>query len=215
VRIPECGRCFWERIHTDKTGFDNPKGAMSERILIVNGSPRFDGNTDALLAELIKGAESRSSDPAHRKLRDLHIEECIGCCQCRDESTCHFQDDMSQMREEIEHSGVLVLATPNYWCGVTGLMKTFIDRLYFYHHPVNCTRIARKKAVVLSTMGEKTRIEYESALIIELFNRALKSLGIELVETVLFPGLMEKNDIAERPDYLKNAFELGRRIAAI
>ena len=180
--------------------------------MVINGSPRVDGNTDAILATLIKGAKSRSLDPTYKKLRDLHIEECSGCCKCRDESICIFQDDMTLLREEIENSALLIFATPNYWCGVTGLMKTFIDRLYFYHHQVNSALIAGKKAAVISTMGEKSSIEYESALIVELFNRAMKSLGIEIVETVLFSGLMEKNDIAAKPAYLKRAFELGRKL---
>ena len=188
---------------------------MTGSILVINGSPREGGNTDALLDALIKGAKSRSLDPLYKKLRDLHIEDCIGCCRCRDESICFFQDDMTLLREEMENSGVLVLATPNYWCGVTGMMKTFIDRLYFYHHPANSALIAGKKAVVVSTMGERSNVEYESALIVELFNRATRSLDIETVETVLFSDLMGKNDIAAKPDYLERAFELGARLGSL
>jgi multimeric flavodoxin WrbA len=39
----------------------------------------------------------------------------------------------------------LILASPLYWCGVTGLMKTFLDRLFFYYHPRNKDLISGKK----------------------------------------------------------------------
>ena len=122
---------------------------------------------------------------------------------------------MNILRREIEDSGLLILASPNYWCGVTGLMKTFIDRLYFYHHPVNSALIAGKKSVVLVTQGVETHIEYESSLIFEFFRRAMKSLQMELLDTVIFPGLMEKDDAASRSEYLQQAYDLGRRLGSL
>lgn len=188
---------------------------MTNSTLIINGSPREGGNTDAILRILIKGANSTQQEPVYIKLRDLDISDCIGCCKCRDESICQFQDDMTRMRQDIEDSGLLVFATPNYWCDVTGLMKTFMDRLYFYHHPANSLRIAGKKAVIISTMGEATNIEYESALLIEFFSRAMQSLKIEIRDTLLFYGLMEKDDFERRPDYCRQAFDLGKRLITL
>jgi len=63
-------------------------------------------------------------------------------------------------------------------------------------------------------MGEATNIEYESALLIEFFKRAMKSLEIEILDTVLFPGLMEADDIMGKPEYLERAFDLGQRLAS-
>jgi len=188
---------------------------MASSTLVINGSPRENGNTDSLLQQFIRGAESISAQTTYFNLRDLDIGDCIGCCTCRDESVCKLQDDMTRLRAEIERSDFLVLASPNYWCGITGLMKTFMDRLYFYHHPVNSARIADKKAVVLSTMGESTNIEYESALLVEFFERALRSLGIEIRDILLFPGLMEKEDVLRKPEYLERVFSLGRSIGSV
>lgn len=185
---------------------------MAKSTLIINGSPREDGNTDTILRMLIQGARSLPQEPTNRRLRELNITDCIGCCKCRDESVCQFQDDMTPMRRIIEDSELLIFATPNYWCEITGLMKTFMDRLYFYHHPANSSLIAGKKAIIVSTMGVATDIEYESALLIEFFNRAMRSLKIEILDTVLFYGLMEKDDITAKPEYLEQAFDLGKRL---
>lgn len=188
---------------------------MNKSILVINGSPRDGGNTDAILSMFIKGAKIMQREPIYRKLRELNIAECIGCCKCRGESICEFEDDMTLMRRDIEDSELLIFATPNYWCEVTGLMKTFMDRLYFYHHPANSSLISGKKALIISTMGEATNIEYESALLIEFFTRTMKSLKIEMLDTVLFYGLMEKDDIATKPEYLELAFDLGKRLVSL
>lgn len=187
---------------------------MAKSTLVINGSPREGGNTDSILRMIIQGAESTGMEPIHRKLREMQIAECIGCCRCREESLCQIQDDMTRMRKDIEDSGLLIFATPNYWCEVTGLMKTFMDRLYFYHHPANSSRIAGKKAIIISTMGEATNIEYESALLVEFFARAMKSLNIEILDTRFFFGLMEKNDIEQKPEYLRQAFDIGRKLVS-
>jgi multimeric flavodoxin WrbA len=187
---------------------------MAKSILVINGSPRAAGNTDAILQMFLNGVKNTSHEPIYRKLRELNIANCIGCCKCRDESVCELQDDMSVLRKKIEDAKFLVFATPNYWCEVTGLMKTFIDRLYFYHHQMNSSLIAGKKAIVISTMGEASNIAYESALLIEFFSRALRSLKIEILDIVLFFGLMEKNDIEARPEYLRKAFSLGKELAS-
>ncbi len=183
---------------------------MSKHVVVINGSPRENGNTDVVLKELIKGAQEAELDTIYLKLRDLTIADCIGCCKCRDESVCHFKDDMNQIRYYLQESDLLIFASPNYWCEITGLMKTCMDRLYFYHHPQNSSLIAGKKAIVISTMGEADNIDYEAELLVEIFRRALKSLGIELVDIHLFYDLMEKDAIFNKPEYLQKAYNIGK-----
>jgi multimeric flavodoxin WrbA len=65
------------------------------------------------------------------KLREKNISNCIGCYQCMKRSTCSFDDDMTDIRKYINETEVMILASPLYWCGVTGLMKVFLDRLFF------------------------------------------------------------------------------------
>ncbi len=57
---------------------------MAESILLINGSPREMGNTDEIFRLLIKGVKSAGNEPIYRKLRELNIVECIGCCKCRE-----------------------------------------------------------------------------------------------------------------------------------
>ncbi|UCE08341.1 MAG: flavodoxin family protein [bacterium] len=183
---------------------------MVKSILIINGTTRDKGNTDAIIEKLIEGAEAVDLNIKYFKLRDLNVANCIGCCTCKDESKCFFQDNMTEIREYINKSDLLILASPIYWCEITGLMKTFMDRLYFYHHSNNSALISGKKAIIITTMGEANNIEYESEVLVEFYKRALKSLQVEILDMLFFSDLMEKEAILKKPEYLEKAYDAGK-----
>ncbi len=185
---------------------------MVNSILVINGTPREGRNTDTIIDKLIEGAESVDKNIQYFKLRDLIIHNCIGCCTCKRESRCHFQDDMTQIRQFIEKSDLMIFASPIYWCEITGLLKTFMDRLYFYHHPENSDLIAEKKAIIITTMGEKENIEYESQLLVEFYRRAFKSLKVEILDMLFFSDLMEKEDVLKKPEYLEQAYNISKNL---
>lgn len=184
---------------------------MAKRVLVINGSTRENGNTDALVNSFIKGLASAGLNMRYAILRELDIHNCIGCCQCQREKTCHSQDDMTDLREAIIKSDALVFASPIYWCEVTGLMKTFIDRLYFFHHEENKHLIAGKKALIITTLGEKDAA-YESQVLVEFYKRCMHSLGIEIIDMLYFAELMDQYAIDKRPEYLKQAFDAGKSL---
>lgn len=182
---------------------------MNGRILVINGSTRENGNTDAILKSFMKGITESGLNVREAVLRDLTISNCIGCCKCKENKKCNFQDDMDELREMVIKSDVLVFASPIYWCEITGLMKTFIDRFYFFHHEENKHLVAGKKALIITTLGEK-EAEYESSVLVEFYRRCMRSLGIEIIDFLFYAGLMEKDAIASRPDYLKAAVAAGK-----
>lgn len=74
---------------------------------------------------------------------------------CLEKGTCSINDDMTEIRKAIQETDILIFASPLYWGSVTGLMKTFIDRLFFYYHPSNKPLISGKKAVIVAPMNQK------------------------------------------------------------
>ena len=187
---------------------------MGASVLLINGATREGGNTDAVLQSFAEGAREAGLDVRVAVLRDLRIADCIGCCQCLREGTCSIDDDMSGLREAIEGADVLVLASPIYWCEVTGLLKTCIDRFYIYHHERNRHRVEGKRAVTLTTLGE-AGVEYEASVLVEFYRRLLASLRIELTDSLFFPALMERRDIEAHPEYREQAFQPGRRLQGL
>jgi multimeric flavodoxin WrbA len=164
------------------------------------------------LNEFINGAGDDVDIISHYRFRDMRIGNCKGCYTCRDESRCDQDDDMIGIREAIKDAGLLIFASPIYWCEVTGLMKTFIDRLYFYHHSGNSELIAGKKAIIISPLGESENVEYESEMMIEFYRRVFNSLGIQMADILLFPGLMGVENLKNSPQYKARMFELGQQL---
>ena len=183
---------------------------MNKSALIVNGATRPGGNTDILVERVVAGARDANVVPSVVELRNKQISNCIGCYQCLSLSTCSFQDDMTQIRALIEDADLLVLASPLYWCGVTGLMKIFIDRLFFYYHSGTKPLISGKKAVLLTPMNQKN-VEFESQVLVEFYKRLFNCLGIEIVDMVFFGDIMGKGIVREKLEYLEQAYEVGTR----
>lgn len=185
---------------------------MLKTALIINGTTRTNGNTDILVEKIIEGSQNTSINIKHIELRKKNISNCIGCYQCLRESTCSFRDDMTEIREEINKADLMVLASPLYWCGVTGLMKTFIDRLFFYYHPQNRGLISGKKAIIVTPMNQKD-IANESEPLVEFYKRLWNCLGVEIVDMFFFSDVMTKGAVSEKPEYLEKAYSIGKQLS--
>jgi multimeric flavodoxin WrbA len=69
-------------------------------------------------------------------LGDYRLEACRGCLSCftKGEEFCPLHDDRNLLIKKIEASDGVIFASPNYSFQVSGLMKTFLDRLGFVFH---------------------------------------------------------------------------------
>jgi hypothetical protein len=116
------------------------------RFVAVNGSPRAGrGVTGGILRVFVEGllegggrpagdpSVSPAADPSAfiRCLRDMTVKPCLGdwACWVRSPGRCSQDDDMNDLYPLIREADVMVLATPVYVDGMTGPMKTFVDRL--------------------------------------------------------------------------------------
>jgi len=194
---------------------------MSKKILVINGSLRARGNTDTLLASLVEGIKSTDAAVTLHVLRDKKIQDCRGCYFCYENDRCAVNDDMQGIHNDVQNSDLLVLASPLYWWGVSGLMKTFIDRLYLYYPRRNTRMIAGKKAVIFTPMHVSTAEFGEEAYESEIepltmtYRYILKRLGVEILDMAFFPGLTQKDDAKKNPAYLNRAQQLGARLHAL
>jgi multimeric flavodoxin WrbA len=102
------------------------------KVLVLNGSPhRGMGATGSLLSFFIQGMESEEANVDVLNVYDLEVKPCRGCLACWHTSPgkCIQEDDMQKVLPEIADSDILVLATPVYVDGMTGSMKTLLDRI--------------------------------------------------------------------------------------
>lgn len=132
------------------------------KILVLNGSPRIDGNTKRLIEAFKEGASTNRHqvdviDVCHKK-----INGCLACEYCHTNANrdCVQKDDMYIVYELLEEAEMLVIASPIYYHGLSGQLKCVIDRLYSVAYPSKPKRL-NKIAMILSSGDDHM---YEGAL---------------------------------------------------
>jgi multimeric flavodoxin WrbA/putative sterol carrier protein len=102
-------------------------------IAVFDGGPRTEkfSKTTMMAREFAKGASSAGANVEYFNLKDFNINCCNGCYQCwtKTPGACIHKDDMDILREKYRSADLVVLASPLYIFSVTGMMKTFLDRL--------------------------------------------------------------------------------------
>lgn len=101
------------------------------KILVINGSPRAErGATYGVLEYFLKGAMEAGAKTEIIHLAKHKIKHCTGCFSCwsKTPGECIHDDDVGKIYPKLDVD-LLVLATPVYVDGMTGLMKNFLDRL--------------------------------------------------------------------------------------
>jgi len=186
------------------------------KVLGIAGSPRRDGNTDMLLAEVMRGAASQGAEVKTIILNDLKITPCQHCDACLEKGKCKVQDDMQMVYKELEQADRIVLASPIHFMGVTAQTKAMIDRFqalwarkYILKVPPLGSRRERK-GFFISVGGRKIADLFEPALV--MVKTVFRLLDIAYAGELLFPGVDEKGAIAKHPDALHQAFLAGQKL---
>lgn len=131
-------------------------------ILVLNGSPRKNGNTSSLLKAFREGAQSSGHKVVQFDVAHMNIHGCIGCDSCYKEGNtgCVQKDDMYEIYPVYDRADMIVFASPVYFHGLTGQMQSAITRFYPHIPPK-----ARKSALVLSSgspnMYDPMTIQYQ------------------------------------------------------
>jgi multimeric flavodoxin WrbA len=105
-------------------------------ILAINGSPRLNGNTSALIHAMLDGARAAGAETSEAHLHTLNMKGCMGCLACRKKhGICAQVDELSPFLEGIKRCDGLILGCPIYMYRICGQMKLFIDRCYSLYPP--------------------------------------------------------------------------------
>lgn len=132
------------------------------KILVLNGSPRRNGNTAQLIAAFREGAESVGHNVHVVDVCYKNIAGCLACehCHTKGNGTCIRKDDMQEIYKELKETEMLVLASPIYYHGISGQLKCTLDRFYAVAYP-HKPETLKKVAMILSS-GDPNM--YEGAL---------------------------------------------------
>lgn len=104
------------------------------KVLMLNGSPRSNGNTFTALNEMKTVFESEGIDVEMLHIGNLDIRGCIGCASCLKNGKCVFDDAVNQTAEKFKECDGLVVGSPVYYASANATLIAFLTRLFYSTH---------------------------------------------------------------------------------
>lgn len=196
------------------------------KLLAIQGSPRpKSSNTEILLQEFLKGAQSQEAETETIYLKDKDIHSCVGCYTCwtKTPGVCIFKDDMAELLEKVRGCDILVFATPLYNYNMTSLLKAFQERLLpladphlvktgeTYRHPQRYE--VSRKMVLISTCGFPEISHFDGLR--HVFRHTERSGQVPLVGELLMPAgeLLKQGGLRDKVQgVLQAAYRAGSEV---
>ena len=101
------------------------------KVLLINGSPRANGNTALALQEMIKIFAENGVETEVIHVGNKDIRGCIACMRCRREGKCVFDDLVNEVAPKLAEADGLVVGSPVYYASANGTLVSFLDRLFY------------------------------------------------------------------------------------
>jgi multimeric flavodoxin WrbA len=197
------------------------------KALVIDSSPHMDkGNTALILTPFVSGLKEAGADVEFLYTKILKIEPCDGCFSCwlKTPGVCVHKDDMAAVLPKLE-AEILVFATPLYVDGMTGPMKTFLDRSvpllqpFFelrgghFRHPLRGNNNNSRKVALIANCGFWEIDNFEP--LVHHFEAYCKNANREFAGALLRPhgavlAQMIRHGLAL--DVIEAAKEAGRQI---
>ena len=179
---------------------------LSKKLIIISTSLRKNSNSEALATAFAKGAGEAGHEVEQISLRDKPINFCRGCLACQKTMQCVIKDDANEITAKIGRADVVVLATPVYYYGMCGQLKTLLDRA----NPLFPSDYRFREVYLLATAAEDEEATVTGTRVgvqgwVDCFAKA------ELKDTLFCGGVTNTGDIAGNAA-LEKARQAGRNI---
>ena len=118
-------------------------------VLVLQGSPRANGNTAWMAEEFRKAAEAAGHQVTLVNVARKKIAGCLACeyCHGKGDGVCVQKDDMQELQPLFAEAEALVLASPIYYFTMCAQIQAPIQRIYSINKPPKL----KKTALLLSS----------------------------------------------------------------
>lgn len=100
-------------------------------VLMINGSPRKNGNTTLALREMEHVFQEQGVEVETVQVGSQDIRGCIACNVCSDFGRCVFDDIVNELAPKFERADGLVIASPVYFASANATLIALLDRLFY------------------------------------------------------------------------------------
>lgn len=101
------------------------------KVLLVNGSPRLNGNTAIALTEMAKVFREEGIEVVTANIGNKAIRGCIACGTCGKQGKCVFDDAVNEYAKVFEECDGIVVGSPVYYASANATLIAFLDRLFY------------------------------------------------------------------------------------
>ena len=101
------------------------------KVLMINGSPRANGNTSIALEEMRRVFEEEGVETELMQIGNQAIRGCVACGFCASHGHCVFDDAVNLAAPKFEAADGLVVGSPVYYASANATMIAFLDRLFY------------------------------------------------------------------------------------
>ena len=152
-------------------------------VLILNGSPRKNGNTSNALRAIEDGLKSRHTVES-LNVYDFTFRPCRNCDACkRNGGNCIQADDTVPVISKVAAADLVIFGSPVYWWGISAQLKDVVDKFYSRDDASDGTKptLRTKKKIGIVACGADALSNPEYKLISDQFHCIANVLGWEVV----------------------------------
>jgi len=100
------------------------------KVLLINGSPRKDGNCSRLLDETEKVFAAEGIEVIRYEIGTKDVRGCVACGGCASKGECVLGGDLPMLTKALAESDGMIVASPVYYASPNGSMLSLLDRLF-------------------------------------------------------------------------------------
>lgn len=138
------------------------------KVIAINGSPKSNGNTAYGISIVAKELADAGIEVEVLNIGTKPVRGCIACGKCykNRNDQCVFDDDIANgLIAKMKEADGIILAAPTYFAGLSGSMKSFLDRAFYVHsangglfrHKVGASLSAVRRAGATATIDQLNR----------------------------------------------------------
>lgn len=100
-----------------------------EKVILLSGSPRAEGNTVQVLRQCAEVIENNGLEAEIISLAGKKIESCIACNKCAELKKCALNDGFNEIMEKVRDAKGFILGAPVYFGTARGDIMSLVQRM--------------------------------------------------------------------------------------
>ena len=185
------------------------------RILAFMGSPRFGGNIDTFLKEMVASAEVHGAQVEKINLYGIDMTPCLECGGCDETGVCILNDHMRPLYKKIEEADAIVVASPIFFYNISSGTQALVERsqaLWVRKYVLKSVAgKGERRGIFVSLGATRGKRLFDGALMVMKY--FFDAIDCHFERAFLYRGIEKKEEIKDRPEVLREARELGKRLA--